>query len=102
MINITEKFKLRKIIFYSRQEGYQDRMPGLFKIYGTNDINLFNTAKYSSGWTEIYNQTTLKYPNNTNTINIYDNITTNKYFSCKIKGCSKKLRACIPKKVNTV
>ena len=57
MVNIGERFVLNKVAFYPRID-LNERCPGVFRIYGTNDINLFNTPSFSSGWTLIHDQTT--------------------------------------------
>lgn len=55
-INIGERFVMKKVRFFCRS-GFTNRAPGKFRIYGTNDINLFNKNIWNSGWTLVHNQT---------------------------------------------
>lgn len=69
MVNIGEQFILNQIKLWQRTN-IPTRTPGIFRIYGTNDINLFNTPSFV-GWDLVYNQTTKISSSNPQIYNIY-------------------------------
>ena len=58
MINLGERFVLKKIGIAPRSDILKYRSPGMFRIYGTNDISKFDTNNYQN-WDIIHDQTSL-------------------------------------------